>query len=105
VFASQSSSLSSPVYPPLAATNCVWQDSPSLGPPYATWATAARTIQDAVDAAQAGDTVLVTNGVCGSGGRAVYGTMTNREQGSMLARKSAYGRCSRDCVWSYSPIV
>src|SRR5512136_789088 len=46
-----------------AATNYVWQDSPSPGPPYATWATAAHTIQDAVDAAGPGDTILVTNSV------------------------------------------
>src|SRR5512136_1363654 len=54
-----------------AATNYVWQDSPSPGPPYATWATAAHTIQDAVDVAQPGDTVLVTNGFYAAGGRVV----------------------------------
>jgi hypothetical protein len=56
----------------------VWQDSPSPASPYLTWDTAAHTLQDAVDAAADGDTVLVTNGVYASGGKAVSGTMTNR---------------------------
>ncbi len=47
----------------------VRQDSPAPAPPYATWDTAAHVIQDAVDAAQDGDTVLVTNGVYALGGR------------------------------------
>ncbi|MEI7733446.1 MAG: PKD domain-containing protein [Verrucomicrobiota bacterium] len=61
-----------------AATLLVWPDSPNPTPPYADWTTAAQTIQTAVDAAQAGDTVLVTNGVYATGGRAVSGLTTNR---------------------------
>ncbi|MEI7733135.1 MAG: hypothetical protein WCO56_26420 [Verrucomicrobiota bacterium] len=61
-----------------AETRYVWINSPNPSAPYTNWETAAQNIQAAVDAAQAGDIVLVTNGMYNTGGKAVYGTMTNR---------------------------
>jgi hypothetical protein len=46
--------------------------------PYTNWTTAATVIQDAIDVASAADTVLVADGTYAAGGRAVYGTLTNR---------------------------
>ncbi len=58
-------------YVDAAATNSV--------PPYSSWETAAGDIQSAVDAATSvGALILVADGVYASGGRAVFGTMTNR---------------------------
>jgi hypothetical protein len=46
--------------------------------PYTNWNGAATTLQAAVDAATAGDTIWVSNGVYAAGGRVVDGSMSNR---------------------------
>ncbi len=62
-----------------AATLYVSLESPNPTPPYTNWTTAARVIQDAVDAARNGDTVLVTNGIYKVGERDTSILNTNTE--------------------------
>jgi hypothetical protein len=61
-----------------AATLYVNPNSPSPSAPYATWASAAQTIQQAVDASVAGDQIIVTNGIYSTGGQVVFGALSNR---------------------------
>lgn len=61
-----------------AAVHYVSANATNGVPPYSDWATAAQTIQDAIDVSSAGDLVLVTNGIYATGGRLMGGTLTNR---------------------------
>lgn len=47
-------------------------------PPFTNWVDAATNIQSAIDAASAGETVWVTNGVYATGGKVMDGDLTNR---------------------------
>jgi hypothetical protein len=60
----------------LADVHYVDVNSTNATPPYTNWTTAATAIQDAVDAAVAGDEIVVTNGIYATGGRATVGDST-----------------------------
>jgi parallel beta-helix repeat protein len=57
--------------PAFATVRYVDGNNTNATPPYTNWDTAATIIQQAVDAAMAGDEIVVTNGIYTTGGRAV----------------------------------
>ena len=61
-----------------AATLYVDANNPAPASPFDSWSAAATNIQDAIDAANSGDLILVTNGLYASGGKVVAGDLTNR---------------------------
>ena len=61
-----------------AITRYVNAANPTPSSPYTSWASAATSIQGAIDVAGAGDLILITNGIYQTGGRAIFGQMTNR---------------------------
>lgn len=65
---------------PVPATRYVWLNSPAPMSPYTNWQTAARSIQQAVDVAQGGDVILVTNGNYAAGSRALSITSLQRNR-------------------------
>ncbi len=87
----------------LVSDRFVWTNSPSPALPYTNWATAAHTIQEALDVAGEGDTVWVTNGVYDQGGGVMY-DQTNRAMiGTGVVLRSMNGPLVTHIVGAVDP--
>ena len=76
-----------------AATLYVSLVSTNPTPPYSDWSTAATNIQDAVDAVQAGDRVVVADGVY-DGGVRMANPVTSLIYGRQTENRTDYFRVS-----------
>src|ERR1051325_6022311 len=90
-----------------ATTRFVNLSNTAPAAPFTSWATAATNIQDAVDAAVAGDEILVTNGVYQPRDRAVYGSSNRVAVTKPLTLRSINGPAVTSIDggrWGTSPV-
>jgi hypothetical protein len=86
--------------PASAATRYVNLNNSTPAAPYTDWATAATSIQDAVEVAVAGDLLLLTNGVHQTGSREVYG-MSNRVAVTKPVTVQSVNGPANSIIWGY----
>ncbi|MGD9782073.1 MAG: PKD domain-containing protein, partial [Kiritimatiellia bacterium] len=72
--------------------------------PFLTWADAAHDLQSAIDAADAMDEVLVSNGVYNAGGRTHLGALTNRVVVDKAIRVASVNGCAATSIEGSGPI-